>query len=131
MNNEIKEILDNLKYVSNQIEIYTHDGNIKSKDIPSSLSKEVRIYSYGAKVLLDYITNLQEENENLRSTNHQFATLNTSLRSDRDNYKYRIDKAIEYIKEMCWIDKEYGYCNYGDDLRPEHIVNILEGDDKE
>lgn len=43
----------------------------------------------------------------------------------------RINKTIEYIKEICWIDDEYGYCNYGDDLRPEHIVNILEGSDKE
>jgi len=41
----------------------------------------------------------------------------------------RIDKAIEYINEMCLCSD--GYCDYGDDLRPEHIVNLLQGEDKE
>lgn len=40
----------------------------------------------------------------------------------------RINKAIEYINEMCLCSD--GYANYGDDLRPEHIVNILQGDNK-
>ena len=40
-----------------------------------------------------------------------------------------IDKAIEYINEMCLCSD--GYANYGDDLRPEYIINILQGSDKE
>jgi hypothetical protein len=40
----------------------------------------------------------------------------------------RINKAIEYIDEMCLCSD--GYANYGDDLSPEHIVNILKGDNK-
>ena len=48
---------------------------------------------------------------------------------DRNNEKQnRIDKAVEYINEMCLCSE--GYANYGDDLRPEHIVNILKGDNK-
>ena len=39
--------------------------------------------------------------------------------------EYRIDKAIEYINEMTLTSN--GYASYGDDLRPEHIVNILKG----
>ena len=55
--------------------------------------------------ILDYITNLQEEKE---------------------DYKQRNEKAIEYINEMCLASD--GYASYGDDLNPEHIVNILKGD---
>ena len=36
----------------------------------------------------------------------------------------RINKAIEYINEMTLTSD--GYANYGDDLRPEHIIEILE-----
>ena len=38
----------------------------------------------------------------------------------------RINKAIEYINEMTLTSD--GYANYGDDLRPEHIVDILKGE---
>ena len=38
----------------------------------------------------------------------------------------RINKAIDYINDMCLFDD--GYANYGDDLRPAHIVNILKGE---
>ena len=41
----------------------------------------------------------------------------------------RIDKAIEYINEMTLTSD--GYADYGDDLRPEHIIEILKGSDKE
>ena len=41
----------------------------------------------------------------------------------------RINKAIDYINEMCLFSD--GYASYGDDLRPEHIVDILKGEDNE
>ena len=41
--------------------------------------------------------------------------------------KERIDKAIEYINEMTLTSS--GYADYGDDLRPEHIIEILKGSD--
>jgi len=41
----------------------------------------------------------------------------------------RIDEAIEYINEMTLTSD--GYADYGDDLRPEHIIEILKGGDKE
>ena len=37
----------------------------------------------------------------------------------------RIDKAIEYIDEMCLCSS--GYFDYGDDLSPKNIVDILRG----
>lgn len=39
-----------------------------------------------------------------------------------------IKEAIEYINEMTLTSD--GYANYGDDLRPEHIIDILKGSDK-
>ena len=36
-----------------------------------------------------------------------------------------IKEAIEYINEMTLTSD--GYANYGDDLRPEHIIDILKG----
>lgn len=45
-----------------------------------------------------------------------------------EELEYRIDKAIEYINEMTLTSD--GYANYGDDLRPEHIIDILKGSDK-
>lgn len=39
-----------------------------------------------------------------------------------------IKEAIEYINEMTLTSD--GYANYGDDLRPEHIIEILKGSDK-
>lgn len=63
MNNEIKEILNNLKYVSNDIKVHIKDGYIIREEIPSSIPKELRLDSYSAKVLLNYITNLQQKVE--------------------------------------------------------------------
>lgn len=39
--------------------------------------------------VLDYITNLQEENNYYFKKNNELSTLNTSLRSDRDKIKYK------------------------------------------
>ena len=47
-------------------------------------------------------------------------------RKKKNTEKDRIKKAIEYINEMCLGSD--GYANYGDDLRPEHIIEILKGE---
>ena len=78
MNDEIKEILEMLqKYGS------TND-----------------------KVLLDYITNLQQENEELNKNQRYYKNGVFSLEYDKetlsdmvDDYKSRCKKAVEYIKE--------------------------------
>ena len=45
----------------------------------------------------------------------------------KENFKLqnKINKAIEYIDEMCLCSS--GYFDYGDDLSPKHIVDILKG----
>lgn len=41
----------------------------------------------------------------------------------------RIDKTIKYIDDMCLCSS--GYFDYGDDLSPKHIVDILKGEDND
>ena len=49
----------------------------------------------------------------------------------KENFKLqqRIDKAVEYIDERCLCSS--GYFDYGDDLSPKHIVDILKGGNNE
>ena len=109
MNKEIKEkqlneVLYGLDYIGNKIK--NDDGKLE--------------LGVNNCKLLDYITNLQEENEKLTKARYSL---------DRVELEQRIDRAIEYINDMCLFDD--GYANYGDDLRPAHIVNILKGEDNE
>lgn len=106
MNNEIKEILNNLKYVSNDIKVHIKDGYIIREEIPSSIPKELRLDSYSAKVLLNYITNLQE----------------------------RIDKAIDYIEKE--YQDNIIITDYADNpITPQELygelLDILKGDSDE
>ena len=111
MNNEIKEILDDLGNKNNYIEEFG--------------CQYKRISLYDCFQLLDYITNLQEENVLIKSVN--------KLVSEKiQEYKQRIDGAIEYIKQRT----EFGEYNYAfpsvlnqDEVRK--IRNILQGSDKE
>lgn len=55
--------------------------------------------------------------------------LNQYIELSRD-YEYlqsKIDKAIEYINDLCKCS-DGTYFNYGDDLSPKHIVDILKED---
>ena len=55
------------------------------------------------EVVLSEIKNLQQENKQINNTNIQLSTLNTSLRSDRDTYRYKLDKQLENWNKL----KEY------------------------
>ena len=82
MTNEIKEIIEALK---------PHNDIVK--EYPLTLSIEEQ------KILLDYITNLQEENEHLDKVNCQLRK-----KINNDIYKQRIDKTLDYIND-CPSDK--------------------------
>jgi hypothetical protein len=66
------------------------------------------IYETGeAKALLDYITNLQQENEELKR-NCNIGNENLSFyRNENKELHNKIDKAIEYIKNKQVIDLDY------------------------
>lgn len=129
MTKEIKEILlDNSRLAD--------IGYHKCKEEDLSFSNK----DYRANLLLDYITNLQQENEKLkeridyleRSNNRREDTIQ-SLRfeiAEQGDYKSRIDKAIEYIEEHTEkINKRFTIpkidFNYND------LLNILKGEDNE
>lgn len=80
--------------------------------------------------VLDYITNLEKENKRLQNKNIELVLERDRAREENEVLKERKNKAIEYIKDLCYIESKNEWFTYGDDLSPEHIVNILQGDDK-
>ena len=103
MNNEIKEILDDLKQCC------------KNRD-------RFDIHENTADILLDYITNLQEENERL---NKQYDLMEQSL----DDKQKVIDKAIKYVE---WnLDANAEIIDYFNcDMNFNKLLNILKGENK-
>ena len=109
MTNEIKEILTSMHYAGHTFASY----RMKSVDILT---------------LLDYITNLQEENERKERLITQYA-------EGMCAYANRIDKAVEYINKFESIKAYYEYeeCgyteyNYDEDFKQD-LLNILRGDE--
>ena len=110
MNDEIKEILDYWRFYINEPNNY----------------KLLTVHFDELKKILDYITNLQQENERL---NHQLEVqeeLTERNRLRKHCYKSRIEKAIEYIKE------QYKYFEGSDKnwqpvLDNKKLLNILDG----
>ena len=99
MNNDIKEILDRLR-------------NCDYDDFNK---------------VLDYITNLQEENKILRQNAEHNDKVVDKARWNEMLYKGRNKKAIEYIKEHQRKDE---FLNLNE-WQTRDLLNILEGDDKE
>ena len=102
MDEEIKEILDYLDYGVNSLSISKPPFKIGYDDI---------------KKLLDYITNLQQENERLK--NIPIMDFTSDVYQELEDYKSRIDKAIEYIEKT-----QEGYVS---ELK---LLDILRGEDK-
>lgn len=118
MNDEIREkqlneVLYGLDYIGNKIK--NDDGKL-----------ELGINN--CKLLLDYITNLQKENEEL---NKMCELYSKSLYcAELTDYKSRIKKAVEYIKEHIQkydIDGSIGDFDEFDTLtKPNYLLNILQ-----
>ncbi|MBO7695235.1 MAG: hypothetical protein J6T10_21645 [Methanobrevibacter sp.] len=83
MTNEIKEILDYFEnnVVSNSIYMLKLDTN-------------------EAKLLLDYITNLQEENKQLKENNLSMQEEMSLRWNELDNLQQRIDKTDKFLEEL-------------------------------
>ena len=139
MNDEIKEILEDWKI---GIETGEDKYGIKVDGIGYNWRE--------LKVLLDYITNLQEENDNLKniisSVKEDFLNANNELTNlqqenerlkekinevvnkqqlieEKFNYKSRIEKAVEYIK----ADYINGLVDGLSWLEVQELVKILNG----
>ena len=106
----IKEILDKLQKVANR-EIASRNALMEMKD------KDYQL-------LLDYITNLQEEKERLKRDKNMIFDANCNLSKVMNNYKTRIDKAIELLNDWNYLDKIDCY------YEPKEVIDILKGSDK-
>lgn len=146
MNNKIKEILDKLQKVANR-ETASRNALMEMKDEDYQL-------------LLDYITNLQEENDDLKNRlENTVAECNLRLQENEelkknqryykngvfsleydketlsdmiDDYKSRIDKAIECIEDIwkeCESTNIYNITLIG--ILRTQLLNILKGEDNE
>ena len=110
---EIKEILDYFKR-NNKNKFGFNQGKILDDE--------------QAKLLLDYITILQQENERLSKNQRYYKNGVFSLEYDKetmsdmiDDYKSRIEKAIEYINIGIGKLLKEEYCCFG------ILLNILNG----
>lgn len=122
MNNEIKEYLDSANFKFKEVD---EEGN----EVELTLSEEMETLINNNKMLANIVTNLQEENENLKERvqigQNAFLSLNS-----------KIDKAIEYINKHCVNDRlseKVGYKCYtmADTNELEKIIKILKGEDNE
>ncbi len=117
MKDEIKEILDNLAF--------TNDNYMWCDKTTLDTKK--------SHLLLDYITNLQEENnklkgaiETIKETNKLLIQQKAQLQDDLDMLDNRIDKAIEYITtEQLYTNYQWGKSQYVKILKD--LLNILQG----
>jgi len=109
MTNEIKEILDRLEGRKNwYLHQQKNNGVFNDED-------------YMAYMLLDYITNLQEENERLKEWKEDLLNENIELENIRK-------EAIEYIK---WQQDNPQYDNVWRKYECESLIKILQGEDND
>lgn len=134
MNDEIREILDKLK------------DNDWYDELDLTGDKWIELKQTETKQILDYITILQKENEELKKNQRYYKNGVFSLEYDKetlsdmvDDYKSRVEKAVEYITSYQKIrtvkvgDKHIVHCCL-DLIGDEYIklLNILQnGGDKD
>lgn len=114
MNEKIKEILNNLRYTAKEHTIQVLENGGMIEYCPQQIPTEMRLNSYSAKILLDYITNLQKKYENAVS--------------DYEFEHYKNKKAIE---KLIYMSTDVYTDNY--DIRYKHynlLMNILDGSDE-
>ena len=91
------------------------------------------ITKHNSRVLLDYITNLQEENKNLHIQLEDKA--NEQIKTMYLEYKLRINKAIKYIEnDMPYLeepDDDYENNHKMIEYDKSYLLNILKGDEDE
>ena len=139
MNDEIREILNNIKEQSkeeNWIQVSPEFiqplldciTNLQQKlDMYENPDDMTLFYMWLDEKAKDKIKNLQKENERLKERLLQekkdFKETNDYAFKLLD-YKSRIDKAVEYIKQHCYFDD--GVREYMDVWEVEHLLNILQ-----
>ena len=114
MNNEIKEILDSLKFV---IDNPTLEDEVGDEQV--TIINYTELNAEESKQLLDRITNLQEENSEQLDENLKLSEWLVKKQK-------RIEKAIEYIKEHQRKDELLNL----NEWQTRDLLNILNGGDE-
>lgn len=114
MTEEIKEILNKLKYIVD-FPIIEHDASFNSDNVEESVCL---LISNECQLLLDYITNLQQLYENglkVNQSSHKYITelemnnailkedldkANDIIEKDRQFYKCRMDEYVDYKSRL-------------------------------
>ncbi len=111
-----------LKYILNDLQDYANGKFVSPLELVDS----------ECELLLNYITNLQKENEELKDTIKKDKHLlgcnfskKDKYKQERDIYKQRNEKAIEYIENNNHIDGCLIKWEVAD------LLNILKGSDEE
>ena len=130
MNDEIKEILDYYRKDIEKKELFMKDYT--EKQLKTTFQKSYQRYK-NHKLLLDYITNLQEENKRLQQNNYD-------MQKEMAMCWQKIDKAVEYIKNNALYYEDYDYdineelylTDIVDSEAKQNLLNILQnGSDEE
>lgn len=115
MNDEIKEILEQWK-----IGIETGKDKYEIKvDGMAYTWKELNL-------LLDYITNLQQENQELNDSKQWWNNRFNAVQRDYEDYKSRIEKAVEYINHLSKEPNVFGHYGIHNDCA-KWLLRILNG----
>ena len=119
MNDEIKEILDYWQFYINEPNNY----------------KLINVHFDEIKKVLDYITNLQNENEELKRLAEKDYTELNIAEMNATIYKSRCEKAIKYINNQICVyyvlDKKLNQLVDKTNIVKEDLLNILNGGDEE
>lgn len=102
MNNEIKEILNDLRKTADNSIFVVCSSQEELDKIPKYTANFLSVNDRQAKVLLDYITNLQEENEDLREENKEAHDFDKTMKDIKEGLIARINRQeceIHNLKE--------------------------------
>lgn len=141
MSEEIKEILKYYQKDIDKFEYYMSDYN--DEQLKTTFSKNYQRYK-NHKILLNYITNLQKENEKLKEENKRIFSRvnddellisNAMNYAELQDYKSRNKKAVEYIKsKKAIINTDYirifDLFEIEEQGYTKDLLNILEGGDE-
>lgn len=129
MSEETKKILFQLEIVARKHTIKVTDtGNIET--MPASVVHELRLNNYSAKILLNYITNLQKENTDLKKLCDKYEEEHKKTFETWKKVIVRNEKTVEKLGKY----KHYTTPTEEQNSENEDIVdsayNILQGGDE-
>lgn len=127
MNNEIKEILNLLKRCDNTyLKIEDSEGKINYE---YKKVNDLRLDGYHSQILLDYITNLQQENEDnsrcIKSLKEQLESVIKNNQELLEKWHKNNDKIVNLISENERLKKALNCKEYFSSTMPEDTEFVI------